>query len=304
MMTTKTGFVVVAGATGALGKLITKAVLARGVVVKALVRPNTSASRTEDIAKAGATIVPMDLSNIPTLTRELAGAMAVVSSLQGLEDVMHGAQGDLLDASKAAGVLRFIPSDFSLDFTKTNPGSNRNLDLRREFHKKLEESGISWTSILNGAFMDLLAGHGPMIDHTTRRVPYIGQPTQPLDFTTMADTAAYTAAVAVDPNPAPHFLRIASTVTSAQDMADAQTKVTGHQYTVKWMGPPAVVKATIRAMRLLGGEDELMPTWQAMQYMENMMSGDGKNDPLDNGRYPDLKWKSLEEFFRENNPQI
>lgn len=37
-----------------------------------------------------------------------------------------------------------------------------------------------------------------------------------------------------------------------------------------------------------------------MQYMVNIMSGDGKLDPLDNSRYPDIKWTTLEEFFLED----
>jgi uncharacterized protein YbjT (DUF2867 family) len=297
-------FVAVAGATGGLGKLVVKAVLGRGVAVKALVRPNTDPSRTKDLLDAGADIVPANLHDVPALSKELRGATCVVSTLQGLRDVIHDTQGHLLDASVQADVPRFIPSDFSLDFTKTTPGSNRNLDLRREFHARLDASGIAWTSILNGAFLDLMAGDGPMINHKTRSVGYIGQPTQPIDFTSMKDLAGFTAAVATDPNPTPKFLRCASVTTSAQTIADTQSKVTGQTYKPKWMGTVMTTKALIRVMRLFGGENETFPAWQGMQYMENMMSGDGKLEPIDNGRYPELKWTTLEEFFREHNPAV
>lgn len=36
-----------------------------------------------------------------------------------------------------------------------------------------------------------------------------------------------------------------------------------------------------------------------MQYMANMFSGDGKLDPLDNDRYPGLKWTKAEEFLAQ-----
>lgn len=143
----------------------------------------------------------------------------------GSAGVYSKSQGKLLQASVAAKVQRFIPSDFSLYFTKTKPGSNRNSDLRREFHAQLRKSGIAWTSILNGGFMDLMAGDTPMINHKSYKVPYIGKPIQLLGFTTMVDTAAYTAAVAANPNPAPNFLRIASDIVTVQDIANAQTKV-------------------------------------------------------------------------------
>ncbi|CAI7654703.1 unnamed protein product [Penicillium glandicola] len=280
-------FVAVAGASGGLGQLVAMALIKRGVAVKALVRPNTDPSRTEKLRDAGATIIPVDLSAVPALTRELNGAICVVSTLQGLRDVIHGVQGKLLQASVAAKVPRFIPSDFSLDFTKTKPGSNRNLDLRREFHTQLKNSGIKWTSILNGGFMDLMVGDSPMINHKSRNVAYIGQTTQLLDFTTMVDTAAYTAAVAADPNPAPNLLRIASDTVSAR-------------YKPSWMGTVGSMEFMIRVMRLFGGEKETLSAWQGMQYMTNMFSGAGKLDPLDNNRYPDLTWTKVEDFFREH----
>lgn len=295
------GFVAVAGAGGGLGKLVVHAVLARGVAVKALVRPSTDPSRTKPLIDAGATVVPVDLSDVGALTRELSSAICVVSTLQGLKDVIHGAQGNLLDASVAAKVPRFIPSDFALDFTKTQPGSNRNLDLRRDFHAKLDESGIAWTSILNGAFMDLLGGDSPMINHKSRKVMYIGQPTQELDFTTMSDTAAYTAAVATDPNSTPKILRIASVTTSAQGIAEVQTRITGQTYSPGWMGTVGTTRLMIQAMRLFGGENDVFPAWQGMQYMENMMSGAGKLEPLDNNRYSSLTWANLDDLLRAHS---
>ncbi|KAJ5370227.1 uncharacterized protein N7496_006319 [Penicillium cataractarum] len=292
-------FVAVVGATGGMGQLVVMELIKRGVAVKALVRPNTDASRTQKLREAGVIITPVNLSDVTSLTRELTGATCVVSTLQGLREVIHSLQGKLLQASVAAKVQRFIPSDFSLDFTKTKPGSNRNLDLRREFHAQLRNSGIAWTSILNGGFMDLMAGDTPMINHKSHKVPYIGKLTQLLDFTTMADTAAYTAAVAADPNPAPNFLRIASDIVSVQDIANAQTKVQGVQYKPSWMGPIGFMEFMIRVMRLFGGENDVFPAWQGMQYMANMMSGAGKLDPIDNSRYPELTWTKVEDFFRD-----
>ncbi|GFF75141.1 hypothetical protein CNMCM6936_000829 [Aspergillus lentulus] len=291
-------FVAVAGASGGLGQLVAMELIKKGVAVKALVRPNTDPSRTEKLRSAGVTVTPVNFE-VQALIPELTGAICVVSTLQGLKDVIHTVQGNLLEASVAAKVPRFIPSDFSLDFTKTKPGSNRNLDLRRELHAQLKKSGIAWTSILNGAFMDLLGGDSRMINHSRRKVAYIGEATQLLDFTTMVDTAAYTAAVAADPNPAPCFLRIAGDTVNVQDIADAQSKVEGTQYKPSWMGPVWFIEFVIRVLRLFGGENETFPAWQGMQYMTNMFSGAGKLESLDNDRYPELTWTKVEGFFRQ-----
>lgn len=292
-------FVAVAGATGGLGQLIAMELVKRGIPVKAIVRPNTDPLRTEKLRNAGVAIAPIDLNAIPTLTGELSGAICVVSTLQGLGDVINTAQGKLLEASVAAKVPRFIPSDFSLDFTKTKVGSNRNLDLRRQFHNELNKSGIAWTSILNGGFMDLLVGDSPMINHKNRTVSYIGSTTQPLDFTTMVDTAAYTAEVAIDPKPIPNFLRIASHTVNVEDIVQAQSNVEGVAYKPSWMGTVGSTELMIRVMRFFGGENDIFPAWQGMQYMVNMFSGAGKLEPLDNSRYPHLTWTKVEDFFQE-----
>lgn len=131
------------------------------MAVEALVRPHTDLLRTEKLRNASVTIAPVDLSAAPALTGECTGAICLVSTLQGLRDIIYTAQPKLLEASMAAKVPRFIPSDFSLDFTKTKPGSSRNLDLRRGSHIELKRSGIAWTSILNGGFMDLVVSDLP-----------------------------------------------------------------------------------------------------------------------------------------------
>ena len=116
-----------------------------------------------------------------------------MSALAGLRDVTVGAQTALLDAAIKACVPRFIPSDFSIDFTKLPPGENRNLDLHRDFHKRLDKTLISATTIFNGAFADMLTGQMPLILFKLKRVLYWGDADQPMDFTTMDDTAAFTA---------------------------------------------------------------------------------------------------------------
>ncbi|KAE8381611.1 NAD(P)-binding protein [Aspergillus bertholletiae] len=293
-------FIAVAGATGTLGQLVARELTRRGVSVKALVRPQTDHSRTQSLRDHNVSIVPINFSDVAALTHELTGATCVVSTLQGLRDVIHTVQGNLLDAAVAAKVPRFIPSDFSLDFTKTKVGSNRNLDLRREFHERLDRSGIPCTSILNGGFMDLLGGESPMINHKKGKVFYVGNVTQLLDLTTIPDTAAYTAAVAADPNPAPRFLRIAGDVISVQDIAAAETALQGKEYRPAWMGSVGFLKVLIWGLRMFGGENDIFPAWQGMQYMANMFSGVAKLEPLDNDRYPDLQWTKVPEYLKED----
>ncbi|RFU27137.1 hypothetical protein B7463_g9204, partial [Scytalidium lignicola] len=301
-MSTPKSFVAVAGAAGHLGSLIALSLRKRNVAVKALVRPGTAASRTQTLRDAGVTIAEVDMTNVRSLTETLEGASTVVSALQGLREVILDIQGALLNAAVAAKVPRFIPSDFALDFTKTAPGSNRNLDLRREFHAKLDESGIQWTGILNGGFMELLTGGQiPLINDKWHRIMYFGSADQKFDFTTVPDVAAYTAAVAADPNPTPKILRIAGDSFNTKDLAAVVSRVRGRKYTTLWTGSVGFLRMMIPIMKFfIGGvEDKLLPPWQGMQYLENMVSGKGKLDSLDNDKYPELVWTTVEQALKE-----
>jgi hypothetical protein len=119
----------------------------------------------------------------------------------------------------------------------------------------------------------------------------------------MVDTAAYTAEVAIDPNPTPNFLRIASHTVNVEEIAQAQSNVEGVAYKPSWMGTVGTAELMIRIMRFFGGESDVFPAWQGMQYMVNMFSGAGKLEPLDNNRYPNLNWTKVEDFFRQHKNQ-
>ena len=124
----------------------------------ALVRHGTARAKLERLQELGVTIASVDLNSASQVTPACSCASCAVSALQGLRGVIVETQTVLLDAAIKADVPRFIPSDYSIDFTKFPPGENRNLDLRREFHKRLDKTSISATTTFNGAFADMLTG--------------------------------------------------------------------------------------------------------------------------------------------------
>lgn len=289
--------VLVAGATGNLGRRIVSALLARGAAVRAVVRRSVAEEAVARLRGQGAEVVAVDFGSVAELTKGCAGALCVVSALAGLRDVIVEVQSRLLDAAAAAGVPRFIPSDFSIDFTKLVPGANRNLDLRRDFGERLAAAPVAATSVLCGMFTDLLAGAAPVILFKLRRVVYWGDADQPLDFTTMDDTAAFTAAAALDPG-APRFLRIAGDRCSARQLAEAASRATGRAFRLLRAGSLQRLERLISLTRALFPQrDALYPAWQGMQYLRDMASGRGALDPLDNGRYPGMRWTSVEAFL-------
>ncbi len=290
--------IVVAGATGNLGGRIVRALLEQGATVRALARPGSARDKTERLQKLGAAIAEVDFTSASSLARACSGASCVVSALQGLRDVIVEVQTMLVDAAVAAGVPRFIPSDYSIDFTWLSSGENRNLDLRRDFHRHLDKAPIASTTIFNGAFADMLTGQMPLILFRVKRVLYWGNADQRMDFTTIDDTAAFTARAALDPS-TPRFLRIAGDQLSARELAAVVTEVTGQNFRLFHAGGLRTLGALIRIARAVApGRNQLYPAWQGMQYMRNMFDGRAKLEPLDNDRYPDMRWATARDVLR------
>jgi len=289
--------IVLAGATGNLGGRIVRALLERGASVRALVRHGTARDRLERLQELGVAIASVDWSSTAQLTQACSGASCVVSAVQGLRDVIVETQTLLLEAAIKAGVPRFIPSDYSIDFTKFAAGENRNLDLCRDFHKRLDETSISATTIFNGAFTDLLTGPMPLILFKLKLILHWGNADQRMDFTTTDDTAAYTARAALDPS-TPRFLRIAGDQLSARELTAVVREVTGKKFRLFRAGGLGMLGTLIKvARRVAPGEKELYPAWQGMQYMRNMFDGRAKLEPLDNDRYPGMRWTTVRDVL-------
>jgi hypothetical protein len=210
----------------------------------------------------------------------------------GLRDVIVDAQTLVLEAAVAAGVPRFISSDYSTDFTQLPEGANRNFDLRKEFMQKIDSTNIKTTSIFNGAFAELLNYNIPFLYHKNKTVAFWERPDWKVDFTSMNDTAAFTAKAALD-DETPRYLRIASFQISASEIA------ADSGYTLQNRGTLDELDAYNQSERAAHpeGENELYAKWQQSQYMHSMFSA--HNESLDNDRYPGLVWSKLEEYLRK-----
>jgi uncharacterized protein YbjT (DUF2867 family) len=289
--------VVVAGATGDLGGRIVKSLLEKGTQVRAIVRVNTDPEKIQKLEKMGVAVFKVNMLDANAISKYYVGASCVVSALAGLRDVIIDTQKAVVDAAVLANIPRFIPSDFSIDFTNLEVGQNRNLDLRREFHQYLDKAPIASTTIFNGPFMELLTGQMPMILDKQKWILYWGNADQSIDFTTMDDTAEFTANVALDDNP-PRFLRIAGDQTTPRQMVKVVSSITGKEFSLFRPGGISLINFIIKIMKTFSpAEKELYPIWQGMQYMRDMMEGRVKIDSYDNNRYPTMAWTSIKELL-------
>jgi hypothetical protein len=225
------------------------------------------------------------------------GVDVVVSAVSGARPVIVDAQRALLAAAVDAGVPRFVPSDYSADYRRITPGSNRNFELRREFQADVDAAPIRASSVLVGAFTDMLTGQAPLVVPKLKRVLFWSDADQILDFTTKDDTARVTARVALDDD-APRFVEVAGDRVSARDLARSMTRITGDTYRVQWAGTTGTLAGMARVMRATDSDTtSAFPAWQGMQYMVSMYSGQAEMRHVDNDRYAGLTWTTAEDVL-------
>lgn len=287
--------ILVAGATGSLGGKICRELINGGAEVKAIVRTESNAEKVNALKDLGVNVIQTDFNDASMLESACSGVSCVVSALAGLYDVIVETQTRLLDAAVNAGIPRFIPSDFCTDYTQLPEGCNRNFDLRKIFADILDSRPIQATSVFNGAFAYVLQYDIPLMNTKNRTIAYYeGKSGWEIDFTTLDDTAAFTAAAALD-DTAPRYLRIAGFRVSPEDLVPLTARIFGLPFELQKQGSMDQFMDMITKIRKQHpeGEHELYPAWQQMQYLYSMFAA--HHNTLDNGRYPDLNWTDAEE---------
>jgi uncharacterized protein YbjT (DUF2867 family) len=289
--------ILVAGATGDLGERITRQLLHHDVRLRVLTRPGSGTADALYGDDDRIDIVTAAYSDHAAMTAAVSGVDVVVSAVSGIRPVIVDAQRSLLRATVAAGVPRFIPSDYSADYRQISPGSNRNFELRREFAADVDAAPVQSTSILNGMFTDLLTDEAPMILFGRRRVLFWSSADQVLDFTTKDDVARVTALAALDDD-APRVIEIAGAQVSAREVARTMTELTGTPFKLQWAGTTGTLSAMSKVGRRLSKKsDEPFPAWQGMQYFVSMFSGQAQLRHVDNDRYGPHSWTSVRDVL-------
>lgn len=294
-MTTST--VLVAGATGDLGQRIVRELLRHDISVRVLTRPGSGKAHGIYGGEDRVEIHEAAYTDRAALVAAMSGADVVTSAVSGARPVIVDAQRALLAAAVEAGVARFIPSDYSADYRRVTPGSNRNFELRREFAAELDAAPIRVTSVLNGAFADMLTGQAPMILFARHRVLYWSSPDQILDFTTKDDVARVVALVALDQG-APRVVEVAGDRVTARTVARTITELTGTPFALQWAGTTGTLGAMSRiGRRLSKDKDGAFPAWQGMQYFYSMFSGEAELHHVDNLRYGPHDWTTVRDVL-------
>jgi uncharacterized protein YbjT (DUF2867 family) len=207
--------ILVAGATGRLGGMITQRLLAAGKDVRILVRHNSPseelakqglATAAESLIDAGAQPVYGDLKDRASLDAACWGVEMVLttanSALRGGEDnvesVDRKGNRSLIDAAQAAGVTHLI---FTSALIADKESSAPFLRAKALSEEHLRASGMGYTILAPNIFIEVWAGL--IVGMPLRQgqpVTLVGEARRRHSFVSMGDVAAF-ATAAVD-NPA------------------------------------------------------------------------------------------------------
>ena len=282
--------VLLVGGTGNLGTLIGRELLKRGARLRLLVRQGSRSKLAPDLAQAAEIVEDEQAA--------FQGVASVVSAVQGGPDTIVEAQLRFLRAARQAGVRRFIASDYSMNLFTVPEGHNVSSDDRREFGRRAdaERGDVEVVHVLNGAFLDrrVLFGFLGAVNLQKREAYRWGDGTSEMQFTTYADTAAYTAAAALDDRPVPKFLFVAGDSLSFDRLVKEVEAGLGASITVKYLGSFSELDTQIKTRH--AAEPANIPAWLPLMYWRAMLNGSGKLGPLMNDRYPDIRPTGVREY--------
>lgn len=192
--------ILVAGASGELGRAICRKLVERGGTVYGMVRESSAPAAVAELEAMGVTLVRADLASPESLREACSGCDSVVSGMtamgragESIERVDRDGQLALVAAAAEEGVERFVYVSFSGVIGKDDP-----LTLaKRAVERTLKHSGMTWTVLRPSYFMESWFSPQLGFDVAAGRARIYGNGREPISWVARDDVAAF-AAEAVD----------------------------------------------------------------------------------------------------------
>ncbi len=294
--------VLLAGATGMLGSQIARHLLDQPETrLRLLLRGGDAGKRAAlgPLLARGAESIEGDLADRASLDRATQGVDVIVSAVQGGPDVIVDGQLALAEAGRRNGVRRILPSDYALDLFKATPGEHMMFDLRRIADEKVAATGIEHVHVLQGAFMAMFGPGMGTFDYDAGTVTFWGDGTQPIEVTSVEDTAQMVARVALDRTVQSGKFAFAADRISILGAADVIEAQTGRRFERRSNGSEADLRAAMTA----AAKDTANPFKAVMlAYQLYMLTGQTALSDLQNHRYPDVQLESFAQFAGRTLP--
>ncbi len=289
--------VLLAGASGMFGSHIARRLFSEPEVrVRLLLRASDDAAKSaavKPLLEAGAEAVHGDLTDRGSLDRATQGVDVIISAVQGGPDVIIDGQIALAEVGKRNGVRRILPSDYALDLFRATPGEHAMFDLRRQAAVAIAGIGIEHVHVLQGAFMAMFGPGMGTFDYDAATVAFWGDGMRPIEVTSIEDTAAMVARIALDRGVKSGKFAFAGDKVSILDAARVIEAQTGRTFARRSLG----TEADLRAAMAAAAKDEGNPFKAVMLvYQLYMLTGQTALGDLQNDRYPDFSFETFQQF--------
>jgi NAD(P)H dehydrogenase (quinone) len=252
--------IIVSGASGHLGGLTIKALLARGVPASRLILVSRTPEKEAEYAKAGASVRFGDFTKPESLAAAYAGGtkMLLISVGGTKTDPATVLLKRAIDAAKAAGVKHIAYTSY-VGITRGDVEGLAANHMQTE--KDLLASGVAWTLLRNSIYMDGLVRQAAQMVAAGKAV--IPPNESPIGYITRADCAAAAAAVLTTPGhenkaydvTGPELLGVREIAAAASAVTGKKIDVVqGDATTRPGFGRPAMAFTTTHFKELTGRE--------------------------------------------------
>lgn len=303
--------ILIAGITGNIGSHAAAHALSLGHSIRGLGR-NPSKLPAATLSALESYIQSTTYYETAALDRAVAGVDAVICAYSGLPELHLDAQLLLLRASERAGVKRFLAAGWNYDWRVLGLGDEPVYDAAMMFHRQAAlTSGIKPCHVFSGMLADVFFGVGGQRGFTPKDggvwdpeglgMEVWGSGEEEWNFTTEEDAGRWGVEVIVaDGAEEGGFVTVCSWTANLREVKEAVDRVKGVEVGWKTMGSLEELQDMAKEGRKLGLRR--FWEWHRHVFMENCVSGRWNLKELENGRFPNVRPTSLDEFIRDNLP--
>jgi len=293
METTSKINILIVGATGKLGSLVTKHCLTKpNLITNILVRdPQKNKDLTEQVERAGGRVIKGDITQPETIKGVTKGMHTVVCTVSGGGKALIEGEKALYDDCAENGVIRVVPALFGTNignFSKEELAKVSFLIESQEIWEHLSPKPVKKLHIDIGAFVEYLYQY-----FFANGFNYWGDANLRMQVTSYEDSAKFVAAAVARKDLEGHVVYVGHDVT-VKEIAEAYNKVRGTSLGAKHMGSLEDMKK-IAAASEAKGEFHAMFIWLMSYCFDERASFEETN----NKDFPEVQASPIENVLKE-----
>ena len=272
--------ILIVGGTGKLGSLIAKHCLSKSNLCVHILSKNPEENKDlcQLVTQNGGKCLRVDITDIDKIRGCTKGIHTVIYAIPIEDKAMVDGQLAILNDAIENGVKRFIPSDFSFDYSKIQEDEHPVIGNNIRFRRELEKSSVKGLFIHNGYFTE------KFFLHHQNGVTYWESMDQKVAFIAYEDVARYVAAALAKPDKIGD-LRIAADQITIREACGIYDVIRGTNIQLQTLGNLADLYKAIGKANAKGETKKAL----ILNYQIFVSDGRGALDSLDNDEFPEIK---------------